>query len=159
MNKADYLEFLEENQKLREERLEGQEFIERPEGWLVNKEYTDPDEVISDLLYITAEYEKRRLDATELDQYFYKRQWLQDQLKRLSAENYADEYVLVDNFNNIRRRLKYDPDAEKLVTELATQIDCYVVLKKGSRYFAEVGDEIVEMGEVPDVGMMEEEFI
>ena len=43
MNKEDYLEFLEENQKLREERLEGQEFIEKPKGWLVDKEYTNPE--------------------------------------------------------------------------------------------------------------------
>ena len=158
MNKEDYLDFLDENQKLREQ-FDEKEFEEKPKGWLIDKEYTSPDEVVSDILYLTAEYENERLSPTELDQYFYKRQYLQDQLKRLSAENYADEYVLVDNFNNIQRRLKYNPDAEKLVTELATQIDCYVVLKKGSRYFAEVGDEIVEMGEVPDVGMMEEEFI
>ena len=158
MNREDDLDFLDENQKLREQ-FDEKEFEEKPKGWLIDKEYTGPDEVVSDILYLTAEYENERLSPTELDQYFYKRQYLQDQLKRLSAEDYADEYVLVDNFNNIRRRLKYDPDAEKLVTELAAQIDCYVVLKKGSRYFAEVGDEIVEMGEAPDVGMMEEEFI
>lgn len=152
MNKADYLEFLEENQKLREERLEGQEFIERPEGWLVNKEYTDPDEVISDLLYITAEYEKRKLDATELDQYFYKRQWLQDQLNKF----YADEYVLIDKFNKVQKRFKYDPKADGVITELASKLDCYIVLRKGKKYFAEVGDEVVDMGEWPDIRLIED---
>lgn len=151
MNKADYLEFLEENQKLREERLEGQEFEEKPKGWLVDKEYTNADEVISDLLYITAEYEKRRLDATELDQYFYKRQWLQDQLNKF----YADEYVLIDKFNKIQKRFKYDSKANGVITELASSLDCYIILRKGKKYFAEVGDDIVEMGEWPDIRLIE----
>ena len=153
MNKEDYLEFLEENQKLREERLEGQEFIEKPKGWLVGKEYTDPDEVISDLLYITAEYEKRRLDATELDQYFYKRKWLQDQLNKF----YADEFLLVDSFEKIQKAFKYNPEAEGIVTEIADDLDCYVVLRKGNRYFAEVGDSIIELGDGPYISLLEED--
>lgn len=153
MNKEDYLEFLEENQKLREERLEGQEFIEKPKGWLVDKEYTNPDEVISDLLYITAEYEKRRLDATELDQYFYKRKWLQDQLNKF----YADEFLLVDSFEKIQKVFKYNPEAEGIVSKIADDLNCYVVLRKGDRYFAEVGDSIIELGNGPYVSLLEED--
>lgn len=153
MNKADYLEFLDENQKIREEKLEGQEFEERPDGWLVDKEYTSADEVIDDILYIQAEYEKERLDAVELDQYFYKRQYLQGLLKKF----YADEYVLVNKFNKIQHRLKYEPGAEKTITELAEKLDCYVILRRGNKYFAEVGDETIDMGEEPDIWLIEEE--
>ena len=152
MNKEDYLEFLDKSEELRE-KLDGIEFEERPDGWLIDKEYKDADEVISDILYITAEYEHKRMDAAELDQYFYKRKYLQDQLQKF----FADKYVLVDKFCNPQKSFNYDPGAEEVITKLANELDCYVTLKKGNMYFVEIGDDIVELGEWPNINKLNEQ--
>ena len=150
MNKEDYLELLSECQKIREQHAE-EDLDPRPNGWLDGRTYNSADEVISDLLYLQSEYEKERLDAGELDMYFYKRKWLQSKLN----EFYADEFLLVDSFEKIQKVFKYNPEAEGIVSEIADDLDCYVVLRKGNRYFAEVGDSIIELGDGPYVSLLE----
>ena len=146
MTKEEYLEFLDEGAKI-QELTKNIEFSEREKGWLVNKTYSSPEEVIEDIAYITTEYEKERLDATELDAYFYKRRWLQNKLD----EFYADKFVLVDDFNEVQKEFKYHPGAEEVISELASDMDCYVVLKRGDKYFAEVGDKVIDLGPTPDI--------
>ena len=119
MTKEEYLEFLDEGAKI-QELTKNIEFSEREKGWLVNKTYSSPEEVIEDIAYITTEYEKERLDATELDAYFYKRRWLQNKLD----EFYADKFVLVDDFNEVQKEFKYHPGAEEVISELASDMDC-----------------------------------
>lgn len=152
MNKEDYLEFLNKSAELRE-KLDGMEFESLPEDWLVKRgEYKSADEVIEDLLYLTAENVGERLNAVDLDKYFYKRQYLQNQLKKF----YADKYVLVDKFCKPQKSFNYNPEAEGMITELANSLDCYVVLKKGDMYFIEVGDEIIELGDWPNINKLNE---
>lgn len=124
------------------------------DGWLKEREYTDPNEIIKDIEYIVYEYaEKGSLDVNDLDMYFYKREYLQKKLDEL----YADEYVLVDKFEKPKMSFKYGSGAEEVITKLAEKMDCYVVLRKGNRWFAEVGDDIVELGGGPYINRLEED--
>ena len=123
------------------------------DGWLKERNYTSADEVIKDIAYIVYEYARdEKLNSADLDMYFYKREYLQKKLD----EFYADEYVLVDRFCKPQKRFKYGRPAEEIITKLASDLDCYVVLRKGDKYFAEVGDNIVDLGETPDIFKLED---
>ena len=150
MNKKEYLEFLDESTKIREQAGKA-EYPVRPEGWLEGREYTNPEEVVDDILYITDKCKDKALSDTELDAYYYKRRWMQDKL----GELYADKYVLVNEFNKIQFICTYNPNAENVITELAHHLNCYVLLKKDGEYFAELGDDVVRMGKYPDVSKLE----
>lgn len=146
MRKEEYLELLEEGTKIHEQ-CPKEGFLERGDGWLVNRQYNNPEEAVDDINYLTSEYKNKGLDETQLDAYFYKRRWIQDRLN----EFYADEYVLVDKFNKPQKVFKYYPGAEEVITELASDMDCYVVLKKGDKYFMELGDDIIDLGLTPTI--------
>lgn len=62
-----------------------------------------------------------------------------------------DWYVLVDDFKKPQFQCKYNPAFEDVITELAGRMDCYVVLKKGEAYYAEVGDNLIYLGYTPDI--------
>lgn len=144
MNKEDYAAFLEESAKMRE--VFKQEHTEdRENGWLERKTYTCPEEIVKDILYITDKAKEKVLSDSELDMYFYKRKYLQDQLQKF----YADKYVLVDDFNKVQGAFNYTTDAEEVISELAGKKGYTVLLKRGDEYFAEVGDETVNLGKWP----------
>ena len=124
------------------------------DGWMQKREYKNASEVVDDIQYIIDEYSKKEhLDPTDLDMYFYKRDYLQRKLN----EFYADEYVLVDKFCQPQKRFKYGMGAEEIITKLASDLDCFVVLKKDNRYFAEVGDRTIDLGSWPDINKLDEE--
>ena len=122
-------------------------------GWLANRDYeNDREQAEDDINYIIDEYAKNfdSLNWEELDLYFKKREHIDNLLCRA----YADEYVLVDRFCKPQKKFIYDGRGEDFITQLAEQMDCYVVLRKGYKYFAEVGDSIVDLGEWPDINKL-----
>ncbi len=76
---------------------------------------------------------------------------MEEELMKQEESTMPEWYVLVDDFKKSQFQCKYNPAFEDVIVELASRLGCYVVVKKGDKYYMEIGDDTVDLGYTPDI--------